>query len=257
MIKYSIYPSLLDSYQDYLDAEKIWEKYWVGSDEPTISLDEYIAKAEADLIDKINKVEHEPIEAADKGTCFNEIVDRINNGGVAVNEAVSLVTVKEGGTSLYVKAEMEGFTFLFDIDTCKRAAAYFEGSIPQHFCKATIDTAYGEVELYGYSDEIRGDKVYDIKTTGSYDYGKFSSKWQKDVYPYCLTESGEMEGISEFEYTVFVLGKKEPIEAKMYKETYPYIHDKAKQRIRLVCESFIEFLDINRSKITDNRIFNL
>nr|MBQ6683791.1 HNH endonuclease [Bacteroidales bacterium] len=253
MIRYRFYPSLLDSYQNYLDAESIWEKYWGGSDEPSISLDEYIDKTEAELIEKINRVPHEPIEAADKGTCFNEIVDRINSNGNPVNDSVKLQSC-----DTHIEARTDNFVFLFDIATCKDAAAYFKDSIPQHFCKAVLPTRYGDVELYGYADEIRGDKVYDIKTTsGQYEYGKFLKSWQWRTYPYCLIQSGEMREVSEFEYTVFVLNKKEPLTAKMYCEAYPYIHEKAKEDLRKVCESFIEFLDIHRDQITDKKIFNL
>lgn len=258
MICYRIYPSLLDAFQDYLDAETTWEKYWGNSDEPSISLDEYLVKAEADLIDKINRVPCEPIEAADKGTCFNEIIDRINSGGQSINPEVSVKTVTpiEGVADVpTIEAATENFTFHFDIATCRQAAGYFVDAIPQHYCNAVLPTRYGDVELYGYADEIRGDKVFDIKTTKQYEYGKFSKKWQKELYPYCLVESGEMESVYEFEYTVFLLSQKEPFSARMYREIYIYNHSVAKQRLALICEHFIEFLLNNKSLITDTKIF--
>ena len=32
-------------------------------------------RLEKELLDAVNRVEHEPIEAADKGTCFNVVID--------------------------------------------------------------------------------------------------------------------------------------------------------------------------------------
>lgn len=255
MATFRIYPSLLDAYQDYLDAEKTWVKYWGGSDNPSVSLDDFIAEAEAGLLDTINRVSHEPIEAADKGTCFNEVIDRINSGGKPINNEVEVRTSSDCEKPS-IEAKMDGFTFLFDIGCCKDAAKYFEDCIPQHLCMAPLKTKYGIVQLYGYADEIRGDKVFDIKTTSSsYEYGKYGRKWQWRTYPYCLVESGEMESVTEFEYTVFVLGKNEPFTASMYRETYPYDHRKATEELRLFVENFIEFLFIHKDDINNERLW--
>ena len=104
------------------------------------------------------------------------------------------------------------------------------------------------------------DKVYDIKTTSAYQFGKFERAWQKDVYPYCLVSSGEMNSVSEFEYTVFQLTKpsaRNPvIGAKMYAEVYTYDHTESEKRLRSFLERFIEWLEANRERITDEKIFN-
>ena len=44
---------------------------------------------------------------------------------------------------------------------------------------AVIPTRYGDVELYGYIDELVRDTVYDIKTTSKYDFGKYEHGWQR------------------------------------------------------------------------------
>lgn len=40
---------------------------------------------------------------------------------------------------------------------------------------AVIPTRYGDVELYGYIDELVRDTVYDIKTTSKYDLASMNT----------------------------------------------------------------------------------
>lgn len=266
-IRYRIYPSLLDKFQSYLDSDIEAESFWnIDSEtgEMKRTPDEIAAANEQALLDTINRVPCGPIEAADKGTCFNEIVDYLISKKNTEREDISIESgaVDWNETSIpVIQAKMNGFTFLFDMEICKEAARYFgRQAIPQHFCKGVITTAYGDVELYGYADEIVRDKVYDIKTTSSYQFGKFERSWQKDVYPYCLVSSGEMKSVSEFEYTVFQLTKpstRNPvIGAKMYAEPYTYDHTESEKRLRSFLERFIEWLEANRERITDEKIFN-
>lgn len=277
-VRYKIYPSLLDKFQSYLDADIEAESFWnIDSEtgEMKRTPDEIASQREQELLDSINRVPSEPIEAADKGTCFNEIVDCLINGRSSSREDLEIdfgVLDQYGafhpnccdynpvGIEV-VQAKMNGFTFLFDQKTCEEAARYFgEFSIDQHFCKGVISTVYGDVELYGYADEISLDKVFDIKTTSSYSFGKFERAWQKDVYPYCLVQSGEMDRVSEFEYTVFQLTKpssRNPvISAKMYCEPYTFDFAASEKRLRLFLERFIEWLESHRADITDKKIFN-
>lgn len=280
-ICYRIYPSLLDKFQSYLDSDIEAESFWnIDSEtgEMKKSPDEITAANEQALLDAINRVPHEPIEAADKGTCFNEIVDCLVEHRKSSREDIVIKTVpiviQEGaidnfGKPLYydeyptgekcILATLNGFEFRFDIGLCREAAAYFKDAVPQHLCKAVISTAYGDVELYGYADEIVRDKVFDIKTTSSYQFGKFERAWQKFVYPWCLVESGEMPEVSSFEYTVFVLSKptsKSPfITGKMYREEYTYDHEQAGIQLRSILERFIEWLEAHREEITDRKIF--
>ena len=277
-IRYRIYPSLLDKFQSYLDSDIEAESFWnIDSEtgEMKKTPDEIAAANEQALLDTINRVPCGPIEAADKGTCFNEIVDCLISRKNTEREDISIESgaLDEQGAFVpnssevnatgpdVIRAQMDGFVFLFDTEACKEAARYFgRQAIPQHFCKGVITTAYGDVELYGYADEIVRDKVYDIKTTSAYQFGKFERAWQKDVYPYCLVSSGEMNSVSEFEYTVFQLTKpsaRNPvIGAKMYAEVYTYDHTESEKRLRSFLERFIEWLEANRERITDEKIFN-
>ena len=74
MPKYRIYPTLLDSFTQYERAEADYEQYYGWSENPSISLEEFCAQREKELIDRINRVPFES-EAADRGTVFNELVD--------------------------------------------------------------------------------------------------------------------------------------------------------------------------------------
>ena len=210
-ICYRVYPSLLDKFQSYLDSDIEAESFWnIDSEtgEMKKSPDEITAANEQALLDTINRVPHEPIEAADKGTCFNEIVDCLVEHRESSRKEVSIsripdlydvcdrfcgkrncdykwnpknqecISAYENASRNKVKtvgilATLNGFEFRFDIGLCREAAAYFKDAVPQHLCKAVISTAYGDVELYGYADEIVRDKVFDIKTTSSYQFGKF------------------------------------------------------------------------------------
>ena len=71
---YAFYPSLLDAFQNYIDAEKSYDKYFGRSDTPKMNVDEWSAKLFTDLINKINRVPFESA-AALRGTQFNNVVD--------------------------------------------------------------------------------------------------------------------------------------------------------------------------------------
>lgn len=299
-VRYRIYPSLLDRFQAFLDSDEESEGFrnLDGETGEMKRTAEEIAEAhERELLDAINRAPHEPIEAADRGTCFNEIVDCLVENRGSSREDISISRIpdlydvcdrfcgkkdcdfmwdedRQECAEAYslavgnkrnrvdaagILAALNDFEFRFDIGLCREAAAYFRGAVPQHFCRAVMATAYGDVELYGYADEIVRDKVYDIKTTSSYQFGKFERAWQKDVYPWCLVESGEMRRVSSFEYTVFVLSRptsKSPlITGKMYREEYTYDHSAAGERLRAFLERFIEWLESRRDMITDRKIF--
>lgn len=297
-IKYRIYPSLIDKFQAFLDSD-IESESFMNVDRETgeqrFTADEIASRHERELVDAINRVPREPIEAADKGTCFNEIVDCLIAGKGTERDDMKIESVldmflvcdrfcrekncdyqwdecrdeclsaysraREGKCDVgAIKASMNGFDFLFDYSLCRAAADYFgPDAVPQHMCRATIDTRYGDVELYGYADEIVRDKVYDIKTTSAYVFGKFERGWQKEVYPYCLMKSGEIGRVSEFEYTVFQLTRpltrKKVIGGKMYREVYTYDFDKSEKRLRAILERFVEWLEYRREMITDKKIF--
>lgn len=297
-VRYKIYPSLLDKFQVFLDSDIEAEAFWnIDSEtgEMKRTPDEIASQHEKELLDSINRVPHEPIEAADMGTCFNEILDCLIENRKPLREDLTVESLPdpylvcqnfcnardcdfclgkhgESCTAAYdrarsgkcdakaIRATLNGFTFDFDVTLCREAAASLDGALPQHLCKGYIETKYGTVELYGYSDYIQLDKVIDVKTTSSYSFGKFERAWQKEVYPYCLVQSGEMGCVSEFEYKVFQLSKpssRNPvITAKMYKEPYTFDFSATEKRLSMFLERFIEWLESHKADITDKKIFN-
>ena len=91
---YLFYPTILDSFQSFLDSEKNWELFYGGSEDPKYSVEEYEAMQRQELIDRINRVPFES-EAADRGTAFNEVVDCLILGRNTEREDMEIVSLKE------------------------------------------------------------------------------------------------------------------------------------------------------------------
>ena len=270
MPKYRFYATLLDKFQTYLDTQAeeyfyqdedgSWHKnYNEKEDTLHFSQGEVDALLKQELLDAINRVPYEPSEAASKGTALNEVVDCLIHNRKSDNDSVKICTTDLNGIKA-IKATCDGFTFLFDIDFCKSIAEYFNGSLSQVFTSATLGTKYGEVELYGYIDELRENKVFDLKTTSRYEFGKYAKYWQRHVYPYTLIESGACTEINSFEFTAYALkggtGRTPLITGVQYPEVYQYDHEQSKVLLKGICERFIEFLEDNRKLITNKKIFN-
>lgn len=295
-LSYRFYPTLLDSYQRYCDARVedyfykdesgAWHKNYNESEETFhFSQEEVDALMKQELIDRINRVPQEPSEAADKGTMFNEILDCIIAKRTSRNPKNVIMTIRNYDDFLsavskscslkrsesnedtfkripnlpFIYASMDGFEFFFDKSFCKCSADYFGNAIAQYFTKATICTAKGNVELYGYIDYLKEDNVFDAKTTKSYAFGNYQKYWQRYVYPFTLIESGMMEYVNSFEFTIFVLrggtAHSPLITGTQYKEVYSYDHEQARCMITKQCERFIDFLEANRDLITNKKIF--
>ena len=73
---YNFYPSILDTFSNYINCSKTYQKFWGNSESPSKSEEEYEQECFNQLIDKINRVPFES-EAADKGTAYNELIDCI------------------------------------------------------------------------------------------------------------------------------------------------------------------------------------
>ena len=254
--KYSFYPSLLDSFQRYLHLERDFESLFnidPETGEYKRSFEEMEAEALQELIDRINRVPFDS-EAADRGTAFNCIVDAVIHQQRP--DRVQMRGVKQDDK---IEAKIGERTFRFSYDFIEETARYFAGSLSQVRVSATIDTCYGLVELHGDIDELRGNKVYDIKTTSRYEFGKYGEGWQRHVYPYCLLESGMCTEIESFEYTAYQLkggtSRTPLITGTQYPEVYTYDHGQSTALIRSHVERFIEFLEEHKDKITDKKIF--
>lgn len=311
MLKYRFYPSLLDKFQHFLDtsAEDFfyqdedgkWHKNY-NEEEDTLHLsqEEVDVLLKQELLDAINRVPHEPSEAASKGTALNEVVDCLIHHRESSNDSIIIKTInsatklfnvrnevkvrlaeKQDGiipivpehdllhceelcrkaVSTFIYASCDGFEFFFDIPFCKSIAEYFKGSLSQVFTSATLETKYGEVELYGYIDELRENKVYDLKTSSRYEFGKYDKYWQRHAYPYTLIESGACTEITSFEFTHYTLkggtSRTPLVTGIQYPEVYQYNHEQSKRLLQDVSERFIEFLEANREQIVNKKIFNL
>ena len=292
---YAFSPSLLDAYQRmvdtkveeyfYKDETGAWHLNWNETEETLhYSEEEVDALLKQEFIDKVNKVPEPPSEAASKGTAFNEIVDCLVKKSKPSNPAVVIKTVRSGSDlynarrlkdencqipdceAMFMKigvpfiyAAIDGFEFFFDKDFCLDAAEYFKGSICQYYTKGLLETSKGVVELHGYIDYLRQDSLFDAKTTKQYAFGNYQKKWQRYTYPFTLIESGMMNNVNLFEFTVYVLkggSSRTPlITGTQYREVYTYDHEQARMMLTQQCERLIEFLEENRSLITNDRIF--
>lgn len=250
---YRFYATLLDGFQSYLDSDMLWEQFYGDSEDAPYSPEEFAAKQEKELIDRVNRAPFVS-EPASLGTAFNEIVDCIILRVPATREDCIIASDKESNT---INATIDGFDFKFDSDLCRKMADYFSDCIPQYRCSAEIDTKYGAVELYGNIDYCGYNKIYDLKTTKNYSaFGKFENHWQRYVYPYCLLKTGLLTEVMEFEFTVCKLKSTQGvIGADIYKEVYTHNNARAERLLRGMCERFIEWLEAHRAQITDKKIF--
>ena len=242
--KYKIYPSLLDAFRDMVNAPDIWEKFWGNSETPKMTLEEYVEKTNREFLDKVNRAPHEPIEAADRGTAFNEVVDTLIHN--KLSETVEMKRIEQDGVVVGVGASLNGFTFEFDINLIRDFVRYYQGAQSQVLVSGILPTAHGDVELYGYIDELMPFSVHDIKTTGRYEPFKFKDHAQHLVYPYCLQCMGN--DVKTFEYNITDF-------SDVYTETYVFESERDIPRLRAWVEDLIGWLEDHRDQITDKKIF--
>lgn len=243
---YLFYPTILDSFQSFLDSEKNWELFYGGSENPKYSVEEYEAMQRQELIDRINRVPFES-EAADRGTAFNEVVDCLILNKNTERKDMEIYSNKEEGI---IQVDFRERTFIYPISLCREFAEYFRGAIPQVRTEGVLHTKYGSILLYGYIDELMPLSIHDIKTTSRYNAFKFRDHWQHIVYPYCLHQEGSK--ITLFEYNVVKWGSTN----ETFTEPYNFNPSRDTERLINHCERFIEFLENNRDQITDKKIFN-
>lgn len=239
---YLIYPTLLDSFQNYLRSDEIYDTYFGSSENPKYTLEEFEQKSFQDLIDRINRIPFES-EAADKGTAFNEVIDCLIENRKPRADMEFHSDRKRG----VIVAKFKGYTFEFPLRICLEMRDYLKGALTQVRVSAPLATKYGLVELYGFADELLPMKVVDIKTTSRYYAFKFKNNMQHLVYPYCLIESGDL--VNEFEY--YVTNFKD-----IWSEVYVFDYERDVPILIEVVEGFIEFIEENRALISNKRLFN-
>lgn len=268
-VAYKLYATLLDSYQNFIDSDKIYQKYYGFSDNPPCSEDEFREKQFQSLIDKINRVPFDS-EAADRGTAFGEVIDcMVEHRKSEMMQIEKVYKVQrigacdETGKPLYydeiptntviaLKATYNSREFTFPISLCREFANYFKGALTQQRVEAILPTVFGDVLVYGLIDELMPTTVHDIKTTGSYTVGKFKDHHQHLVYPYALMQNGS--DVRTFEYNIVEFNKGGYV-VDTYTETYVFKPERDIPILTNHCEEFIRFLEENRDLITDTKIF--
>lgn len=245
--KYLFYATLLDSYEGYISSSRIYQKYWGFSENPPKTEAEFEQEQFQSLIDRINRVPFDS-EAADRGTCFNEVIDCIITK--SVSEKVQMKSDKESNT---ITAHYNNRVFVFPLNQCLNIARGYQGAVPQVLTKGHLETKYGIVELYGYIDELMPLQIVDIKTTARYQAFKFRDHWQHRVYPYCLSQEGV--NIPDFTYDVYVMNNSNSI-TESHQEFYSFVPERDIPSLISHCEGLIEFIELNRQLITDKKIFN-
>lgn len=164
MVKYKIYPTLLDSF------------YWYKRG--------YNQKEE--LLNKINRVKTEFPEAARKGVAFEGVINKILK--LANHEIFKDATF-----------EADGFTFQSDI-VLKIAKKLTNAKKQQEFIQANVSTPVGLINVYGFIDYSYDDMQVDLKTTGSYKKGKYAINNQHKCYPLLNQLNGG--SVSKFNYLI-------------------------------------------------------
>ena len=282
---YSAYATLLDSFQSYLDAERTYYKYFT-SENPSVTVDEWCDKMYTDLINKINRVPFQS-EAADRGTAFNELVDalvkkpldqRLRESDMEsehitfcvvtlqikgrrktdpITERLAYQVVFDPDRDTREKCKdlndeekpqlREPQTFTYFKDITDEFVSYYDGALPQVFVKGTLETHFGDIDLYGFADELLPFSCHDIKTTKNYHSGNFKEHWQHIVYPFCLHQMGM--DINHFEYNITNF-------KETFSEVYVFEERRDIPKLRDICERFIQFIETNRDVITDTRVFH-
>lgn len=249
-VEYKFYATLLDGFQNYIDSDVIWERYWGYSENPPHTPEQFREQQFQSLIDRINRVPFES-EAATRGTAFNEVIDCMilhRN-----SDKVKIVKVRdESGKITGLNASLNERTFYFPLALVREVADYYQGGLPQQYIQAVLPTIFGDVLLYGYIDYCMPFCTHDLKTTGQYAVGNYKNHWQHIVYPYALMKNGC--NVPDFEYNVVELGK---TYYRTYTESYSFVAERDIPRLTQHCEDFIRFLQTNRDLITDKKIFNL
>lgn len=248
-LRFRFYASLLDAFQQYLDSDIIWEKYWGYSETPPHTPEEFRKQQFQSLIDRINRVHYEN-EAVDCGTAFNEVIDcMVENRGT---DKVKVEKLLNNGMVAALNATYNNRTFCFPMPLVREVSDYYKGALTQQYVQAVLPTMFGDVLVYGFIDYVLPFLICDLKTTGRYSVGDFKNHWQHIVYPYAMMENGSK--VFDFEYNVVEFGKSD---YNTYTESYSFVPERDVPKLTQHCEDFIRFLQQNRELITDKKIFNL
>ena len=204
-----------------------------------------------ELIDAINRVPHEVSPAADRGSCLNEILDRML-GGIPLDQwRKDSEIVSEANTFVAV---LNGNAYTFPADFVVGLGNQLRWSLCQRYMECALEMGAATVHLYGYCDYWQGDKIIDLKTTSQRgDFGKYANYWQRYVYPFIATVNGNE--VNSMEFLIVELGKVgSATEPTISRECYDYNHSDATYKIYSILGRFTNWLRVNEDRITDTKI---
>ena len=249
-VRYKLYPSLLDKYTEYVSSDNAWEAYWGHSEHPKYTPEQWHEQKYRDLIDRINRVPL-TLTAAYRGSAFEEVVNCIVQGR-SPKEGYIFEKIREWtGRISAVRVTYSGASFYFPLDICRRLAMRYAGAVCQNYVHGVLDTRYGGVELYGFTDYTLPFGIHDLKTCGWYERGAYADHAQHLAYPWCLGQMG-----SPVDYFQYDIVEFKDDEVSLFSERYEYNVTETVDELTSNVEDFILFLEDNKQFITDNKIFN-
>ncbi len=177
MFKYLITPSLLNSYQHYIN-------------------DEFKSPADsrADFFKTLSREKFEPSEAMQKGIDFEAKVQFLTTD-ITVDDLRHFYKEKVGETVINHKLTIEDAINWLKQQPEFLISQVVENGLWQQTCKKDLKIGNKEFLLYGKMDVIKRDTIYDIKFTDNYELGKFLDSSQHLIYLYCT-------GLPKFQYLI-------------------------------------------------------
>lgn len=198
-----IYPTLIDSFNRMLKG----------------------LMSEQDLIDRINRVDQAPSEAANKGKAFHKLT-----------EDPTQAKWKKDGKYFYEWWE-------FRQDVVDEVYTERAGGLHEVYVEKEILIQSIPVTLYGYVDTLKDAIAMDVKTTGWYRGVSYGDSFQRIAYPWITNSRMFRFLITDFNFV-------------FYEDYYPEAQLEGILKGHL--GSFIDFVlsGTVRPLITDKRLFN-
>jgi len=214
MSKYLITPSLINNFFYYIQ-------------------DEYKAPAEsrADFLKTLSRERFEANINMQKGLDFEYLVEKTCDW--ENTDWVNLFLMKcQKLKSLKISTQEDAIKFIKDnpdyIKCIESIGGIVKESMWQQSIKKELKIGNQEFLLYGRTDVIKRDTIYDIKFTSNYELGKFLDSSQHLIYLYC-------SGLPNFSYLISD-GK------DWWREDY-YNHAGVEDEIKSKISQFLDYLE--------------
>lgn len=193
MTKYLITASLINSYQYYIQDD-----YKSPED------------SRADFLKTLSREKFEPNEAMQKGLKFEKDIEL-----ACVDKYPYLKDLEDDDLCAY-DAQVNNICNIV------------KGGLWQQSVKKELKIGNQEFLLYGRTDVIKRDTIYDIKFTSNYELGKFLDSSQHLIYLYC-------SGLPNFSYLISD-GK------DWWREDY-HNHEQVEDQIKSKIADFMSYLE--------------